>query len=80
MVDESEALEIRGDIFQGVWKEAARLRTSGELLALGTRIECPVVAIHGDCDPHPAEGVREPLSRILPDFRFITLENCGHKP
>ena len=78
--DESEALEIRGDIFQGVWKEAARLRTSGELLALGTRIECPVVAIHGDCDPHPAEGVREPLSRILPDFRFITLENCGHKP
>jgi pimeloyl-ACP methyl ester carboxylesterase len=39
-----------------------------------------VVAIHGDYDPHPAEGVREPLSRVLSDFRFVTLEKCGHLP
>jgi pimeloyl-ACP methyl ester carboxylesterase len=73
-------MEIRGDVFQGVWKDAARLRASGELLALATRIECPVVAIHGDCDPHPYEGVQQPLSSRLEDFRFIMLENCGHKP
>jgi pimeloyl-ACP methyl ester carboxylesterase len=39
-----------------------------------------VVAIHGDYDPHPSEGVREPLSRTLRDFRFVLLRNCGHKP
>jgi pimeloyl-ACP methyl ester carboxylesterase len=38
------------------------------------------VAIHGDYDPHPAEGVREPLSKVLKDFRFILLEHCGHLP
>jgi pimeloyl-ACP methyl ester carboxylesterase len=39
-----------------------------------------VVAIHGDYDPHPTEGVREPLSKVLKDFRFIMLEHCGHLP
>jgi pimeloyl-ACP methyl ester carboxylesterase len=66
--------------FQGVWKEAAELRRSGKLLELGGRINCPVVAIHGDYDPHPAEGVQRPLSVILTNFRFILLANCGHKP
>ena len=31
---------------------------------MGRKIKCPVVAIHGDYDPHLAEGVREPLSRV----------------
>jgi pimeloyl-ACP methyl ester carboxylesterase len=39
-----------------------------------------VVAIHGDYDPHPAEGVQGPLSAILRRFRLILLKNCGHKP
>ena len=55
-------------------------RASGELLKTVSRIQCPVVAIHGTYDPHPAEGIREPLSRVLPDFRFILLEDCGHLP
>ena len=70
----------QGDIFQNVWRDAAALRRSGGLLEIGRRIECPVVAIHGDYDPHPAEGVQEPLSATLEDFRFIPLKNCGHTP
>ena len=66
------------DIFEGVWKQAAELRRNGKLLEYGAKIHCPVVAIHGDYDPHPAEGVRRPLDRILTDFRFILLEKCGH--
>lgn len=77
---EYEPIGPRGDIFQNVWKDAAELRRSGALLALANDIKCPVVAIHGDYDPHPAEGVEEPLSAILKDFRLILLENCGHKP
>ncbi len=76
----SESLEIQDNIFKSVWRDADLLRASGELLELGKQIECPVVAIHGDYDPHPAEGVEKPLSKILKDFRFILLTNCGHEP
>lgn len=75
-----ELLECSYESFKGVWKEADELRSRGKLLELGKDIHCPVVAIHGDYDPHPFEGVREPLSRILGDFRFILLEKCGHRP
>lgn len=71
---------VSGEIFQQVWEAAARLRQSGELLAIGNQIRCPVVAIHGDYDPHPAEGVEGPLSAALNDFQFVLLEKCGHCP
>ena len=77
---DDEVLECRYDIYQGVWERASELRSSGKLLELGKRIQCPVVAIHGDYDPHPSAGVIEPLSRTLKDFRFILLEKCGHRP
>ncbi len=77
---DDEMLECQYDVFQGVWEQASKLRSSGKLLELGKKIHCPVVAIHGDYDPHPAEGVKEPLARVLKDFRFILLEKCGHRP
>lgn len=77
---ESEIIECQYDIYRSVWRDVQELRSSGSLLALGTSIRCPVVAIHGDYDPHPAEGVKTPLSGVLADFTFILLENCGHRP
>jgi pimeloyl-ACP methyl ester carboxylesterase len=77
---QSGLVDYRPDIFQSVWKDAAELRSSGKLLGLGKKITCPVVAIHGDYDPHPAEGVQKPLSTVLKDFHFILLKNCGHMP
>jgi pimeloyl-ACP methyl ester carboxylesterase len=77
---DTEGLPPRYDIYQRVWNEAQALRRSGALLALGKRIACPVVGIHGDYDPHPREGVEQPLSATLHDFRFIVLEQCGHLP
>jgi pimeloyl-ACP methyl ester carboxylesterase len=78
--DPSDAVELQGDVFQGVWNDAAEMRRSGELLGLAAQVRCPVVAIHGDYDPTPAEGVEKPLSAVLKDFRFILLEKCGHTP
>ncbi|MEE9254209.1 MAG: alpha/beta hydrolase, partial [Pseudomonadales bacterium] len=77
---QDEMLASSGAIFQNVWYEAAALRRSGELLALARQVHCPVVALHGDYDPHPSEGVRQPLSSALKDFRFILLDRCGHTP
>jgi len=76
----SEVTEFQVDIFQNIWKEAEELRKSGKLLEIGKKIKCSVVAIHGDYDPHPVEGVQKPLSAILKDFRVILITRCGHKP
>src|SRR5262249_45741826 len=77
---EGEPLDLQGELYQGVWEEAAAMRKSGRLLELACQIGCSVVAIHGDYDPHPASGVQEPLAAKLPDFRFILLPHCGHIP
>jgi pimeloyl-ACP methyl ester carboxylesterase len=73
-------VNVRLDILQNVWKQAEELRRSGKLLELAKKIKCPVLAIHGDYDPHPTQGVQIPLSALLNDFCFIQLKHCGHTP
>jgi pimeloyl-ACP methyl ester carboxylesterase len=75
-----EGFHCQYDVFRGVWDEACELRQKQILLQMAQAIRCPVVAIHGDWDPHPAEGVNDPLAKALPDFRFVLLEKCGHRP
>jgi pimeloyl-ACP methyl ester carboxylesterase len=77
---DDEVLEYKYGRLQDAGNQAREMRISGKLLEYGNSIQCPVVAIHGDYDPHPYEGVRQPLSRVLKNFNFILLENCGHQP
>ncbi|MFC1982890.1 alpha/beta fold hydrolase [Chloroflexota bacterium] len=76
---ETDRVEYQYDVFHSVWEQASKLRREGRLLELGQLIQCPVVAMHGDYDPHPYSGV-DSLSNILKDFRLILLEKCGHRP
>jgi len=75
-----EGVGINSEIFSRIWEEAAELRRSGELLKAASSITCPVTAIHGDYDPHPGDGVNEPLEKTLKNFRFLLLKKCGHYP
>jgi pimeloyl-ACP methyl ester carboxylesterase len=77
---EDEAFDFQPEIYQSIWSEAEKLRGDGTLLRFGKEIRCSVVAIHGDYDPHPAKGVREPLQKTLKNFKFIPLKDCGHYP
>ena len=76
----AEPVAFDKQINAAVWGEAAELRRTGRLLDRIAEIRCPVTAIHGDYDPHPAQGVQDPLSRTLKRFTFILLKNCGHTP
>jgi len=80
ILHQDETIEIQYNLYQNVWNEASKLRSSGKLLNFGKKIVCPVVAIHGNYDPHPAEGVKQPLTSVLKDFKFVLLKNCGHYP
>ncbi len=80
IVDRLEILEYQPEIYQKIWKQAVLLRKQNKLLKMGSKIKCSVVAIHGEYDPHPFEGVRDPLTSILCDFRFLLLKQCGHIP
>jgi pimeloyl-ACP methyl ester carboxylesterase len=77
---DDEIIDYQPDIFQTVMREALYLRKSEKLLKMAGRVKCPVVAVHGDYDPHPYEGVEKLLSAAIRDFRFYLLKNCGHYP
>ena len=62
-----------------VWPQAAALRESGALLRVARSLTCPVIALHGDHDPHPAAGVFAPLAGFA-GLRCIVLPRCGHTP
>lgn len=77
---DKDGVEVQYRIYRGVWRDAEEMRRTGRLLEMRNQIRCPVVAIHGDFDPHPAEGVQKPLSDMIKNFRFILLKKCGHRP
>lgn len=65
---------------QSIWQEAAVMRSKGVLKQAISRITCPVHIIHGENDPHPVEGVIEPVSRCNIEYSQYILPNCGHSP
>ncbi|GAP42937.1 pimeloyl-ACP methyl ester carboxylesterase [Lentimicrobium saccharophilum] len=77
---DNDPVDLDLTIYQSVWAEASRLRETNELINCADKIKCPVVAIHGNYDSHPIDGVEKPLSEKLGDFKMIQIENCGHIP
>jgi pimeloyl-ACP methyl ester carboxylesterase len=75
-----DEVDFRSDIYTSIWNEAEKMRKENQLLHLTTKISCPVIAIHGDYDPHPWQGVKIPLEERILEFKFILLEKCGHYP
>lgn len=72
-------IEDAGTLYANVWQRAAAMRTSGKLLAVARSLPCEIVVIHGEDDPHPAEGVTEPLA-AHPRCTQHILPKCGHTP
>lgn len=77
---EDEILDFQPEVHRNCMKEIRHLRKSKKLLEMGSNIECPVIAIHGEHDSHSFEGVEKPLSKVIKDFKFILLKDCGHYP
>ena len=68
------------EVFASIWPEASAMRKRGEMLSMGAKITCDVVAIHGDQDPHPGHAVKASLDKVISNPRFYSLKDCGHMP
>jgi len=76
-----EVLEVQPDLNDKVWSDFKVLRDRPNFLANEfSKINIPVIVIHGEYDPHPIEGIRPFLEGCLRDVRFEMLPECGHYP
>ena len=78
--NKDETLEYQHGINMSVGSEFHKILRTKELLNIGAKIKCPVVAIHGDYDLRLASVVERPLSARIHDFKLVLLEKCGHYP
>ncbi|HHS13528.1 MAG TPA: alpha/beta hydrolase [bacterium] len=74
------SIAFQADIAKRVWQEARLWRQQEKLLRAAAKVRCPVTFLHGQHDPHPAEGILMPLADVMNAFTFIMLHECGHKP
>lgn len=71
---------IDNKMYEAIWKEASQLRKSGNLKALLNKLACPIIFIHGKYDPHPIEGIINPLNDTRVKYQINILDKCGHSP
>jgi len=76
-----EVLDLQDDLHKKVWSDFVALRDHPTLLESElSKIDVPVLVLHGEFDPHPIEGIHPFLESCLRDVRFHTLSECGHYP
>ena len=77
---DDRGLELDEAQYAAVWPQAEHLRTSGTLLAYARQVSCPITVLHGAQDPHPVQGVLEPLQACGKNVQSLVWEKCGHSP
>ena len=78
--EEHKADQTDSEMYNKVWSEAAKLRTSGKLLTSFKNIKAKIYLIQGQADPHPVNGVTIPLQENGVMCETYVLEKCGHRP
>ncbi len=66
--------------YQCIWPALANMRRGGVFLRALQQIDCRIVVLHGEHDPHPLRGVTHPLADAACDFVTCVLPMCGHSP
>ncbi len=77
---DDSALELDARQYQAVWPQAERARREGQWLRAAEKLTCPLTVLHGRQDPHPLQGVLEPLAQCGQAPQVFVLEKCSHSP
>lgn len=67
-------------MFHKIWPLAASLRSENQIIGWVKKLRVPISIFHGTHDPHPIEGITEPLDKYKIPYRFYPLKNAGHYP
>lgn len=78
--EKHKADKTDSEMYNKVWDEAAKLRTSREFLESFKNIKSKIYLIQGEFEPHPVNGVTIPLQEIGVPCETYILEKCGHSP
>lgn len=62
------------------WLDMLRLQREGVYPQAFDVIECPVLMLHGDDDPHPGPMIRDSLVPYLGQLEYVSWAQCGHYP
>ena len=62
------------------WADMLRLQAEGVYPATFSKINVPVLMLHGNDDPHPGEMIRDQLTTVLPQLEYQSWPRCGHYP
>lgn len=73
-------VSLDAKMYEKIWTEAMAMRQSGDLMRYIQSVSCPIHIIHGEYDPHPLEGVMNPLDSLCIPYRMHILQKCGHAP
>lgn len=68
------------DGHEETWSDAMRLQHEGIEPARFEAIQCPVLMLHGDDDPHPGTAIRDTLQRHIRHLVYVGFRQCGHVP
>ncbi|MBX7193648.1 MAG: alpha/beta hydrolase [Sandaracinaceae bacterium] len=66
--------------YRETWRDALRLQHEGLEPASFSAIHAPVLMLHGEDDPHPAQSTFETLRAVMPTIELVTWPRCGHAP
>lgn len=69
-----------GRMYDAIWQEASQWRQEGKWEIIFNRITCPIYLIQGKYDPHPIEGVAEPLEKQGKIKKVYEMLRSGHSP
>lgn len=78
--EQHKADKTDSEMHNKVWGEASKLRTSRELLKAFKNIKCKLYLIQGEIDPHPVQGITQPLQENGIPCETYVLQKCGHSP
>ena len=62
------------------WADMLRCQAEGLYPAAFAAITAPTIMLHGECDPHPGQMIRDSLLPMLPRMEYREFACCGHEP
>lgn len=78
--DEEDRLNEDAKAYAAIWPQADALRARGDLLRCVQSIRIPLFVLHGQLDPHPLDGIVQPLEEMHIPFTLSLFPRCGHTP